>query len=232
MGGCMKSVKPIMKGFAQSPDVGRLKTANSEYLLLQNVRGFGGLGAKRRGVQTRVILSSGIMGFFDLKVEGDPTSPDKIAVVTSDGSITIFDWSEFIATFEYLFATGIKLNLQAPNLVWYSVEPTSASNPAWKVTEIATPVSTTSTDLFIESNDLFGFNDASGIWRMYPKYVGAATIPGVGANRFATGSAITNFASAQSFTTGSGPVFTDEKATPQRWRLSVTNALALKFTSV
>lgn len=228
----MAQGKPILKGFSQVPDVGSLKTDNGEYSFLQNVRGFGRLGAKRLGVQSRVVMESGIMGMHDLKIDDEPTSPDKIMIVTYDGSITIFDWSEFIVVFDYIFSTGFHLNLQAPNLKWYSVVPTSPTVGSWVLTEIAAPASTIATDFPLAANQLFGFQDASGIWRMHPRYLSGLAFPGVGATRYAAGIAVTTYTADRSFVTGVGPVFTDEKPTPQNWRLTVTNAPALMMTSV
>lgn len=220
-----------LQGFAAKPDLGATKTAASEYLGLQNIRGRGYYGFKRQGVQYKASFTSGVMGIFDLAIDGDPLSLDKIMVI-SRGRLTFFVWSEFVNTFNYLFAAGTKLNLQAPNLQWYSVAPVSASNPAWEILPISAPVITLSVNLVVSANQLYGFADSTGAWRMFTSIIPGTDVATIESTRFNPPSALTTYSSAQSYNTGFGPVFQDNTTSPQNWLLSVTNAPALSLTPI
>ena len=206
----------VLQGSKMVPDMGLLKQKPSEWSYLQNIRGLKkGIG-KRLGVQTMAVVSSSVMGVFELKIEGDPQSPDKYLIITRNGEFITYDPSELVSTgFTYLFASGIKLNLQSPNSTWYSMAPESASSPARVYTQIATPASTTSSDLSILQSEKWGFLDSSGTWRYYVESGSMRH------QRLPILASSTTYSTAISFTTGSGPVFQDSNL--RRYRLRVAN---------
>jgi len=213
--------KEILQGFSNLTDVGLLKLRDNEYPVLQNIRGF--TRAKRNGILSKAVLTSGIMGVFDLKVEGDPYSPDKILIVTRNGEFVVYEFSEISTVFDYLFATGITLNLQSPDSNWWSVAPDASTGILIK-TGISAPSTTRSTDLFIGAGQLLGFIDASGVWRIYVQD------GNIRKSRYATSTATTNYSSALSFVTGVGPVFEDTDL--ERWRITINNSGNLITTSI
>ncbi len=218
-----------LKQFQLDTDTGSLDLKPGEYESLQNIRGYGGLGTKRQGVQPRLTLSYGVMGMCDLKVDGDPTSPDRILVVDANGSFILYDYSEFLASFAYLFATGIKLNLQSPDLNWWALTVNSSTG-AINVTGIAAPTGALSADQSIRQDELYGFAFATGIWRLSVVATGLGT-PSIQTREYALSSATTTYSTAVSFNTGYGPVFQDDTGT-QRWRLSIANGGATQITSI
>ncbi len=223
--------KTVLTNFAAVPDVGELKREKGEYANLQNVRGWGGFGAKRRGVQNFPrALDSGIMGMFDLKIDGEPLSPDKILVVTQGGDYVLYDFTELISVFDFLFDAGVALYLQSPNLGWWDITPTTGDaggliNPLG----VAAPSSSISADLSVDVNQLFGFEDSTGIWRMYVD-TSNPVVPSLSTKRYSTASSITGYTSTVAFATGVGPCF--QTTDLQRWRLTIDNSGILTLTSI
>lgn len=214
--------KLILKGFTQSPDTGLLKNGINEYENLQNIRGWGDLGSKRRGVQTRVTLDTGIMGMFDLKIDSDPTSPDKIAVFTNGGDLVLYNYSELISSFDFMFETGITLALQSPDLNWWKLD-VSSTFPLG-TTGIVAPSTTISQDLNISQNELFGFQDATGVTRVFIDDKIIET------KRYNLSTPVVSYSTVQAYTNGFGPVFQDSLL--QNWRLVVDNTGALDSEQV
>jgi hypothetical protein len=214
--------KTILHDFSAKPDQGNLKRQAGEYAFMQNVRGWGQRGKKRQGVQTRATLEFGVMGIFDIKVDGDPLSPDKILVYDNNGSIILYDWSELISIFDFLFDTGSELDLQSPDLNWWKVAVDVSG--AITVTGIAAPGTTISSDLFVAQNALFGFKFSTTISRLY---IQAGTIK---TGIFGPSTPVTSYTTAQSFETGFGPVFQDGNL--DNFRLSVDNTGSLNSTQV
>ncbi len=219
--------KTILQQFTATPDTGSLKNTLAQYDFLQNIQGRTGLGRKRNGVQWRADLDSGCMGIFDLYNDGDPTSLDRVAVITGDGDMEIFRLSELLSMFTYAIDTGGAFYQQSADNSWWQIAPDSTTG-LLSVTGVAAPSSTRSTDLVVEQGHLFGFEDASGIWRMYvnneyPPSIAPAT------ERHATTSIVTTYTSI-AFTKSVGVVF--ELDTLDRYRLGVDNAGALTITGV
>lgn len=212
--------------------MGKLKTDDGQYSVLQNVRGWGGLGSKRRGVRTSARMSSGIMGIFDLKSEGDAATLDKILVVTANGDLNLFDYSELITVFDYLIEDGAGLVLQSANLSWWDIDPASG-NGVIRTEGVAAPSSPRSTDLNIQQGQLFGFADSSGIWRRFVfEQVGisGSKIGFLRGRRYALHEATTSYSSDLAFSTGVGPVF--QTAELQRWRWTISNSGISRLTSI
>lgn len=208
-----------------SPDLGLLKRSKGEYGNLQNFRGWGKKIAKRRGIQFSQSQESGIMGIFDLRNDGDPLSPDKILVVNGDGEFVLYQYSEFITVFNFLFATGFKLVLQSPDLTWWSVAPNTTTGIPESIV-ISTPVSTISTDLEVSQSQYFGFQNTSNIYR-FTVDSGTGSLQ-VTSFAYTTGTVV--YSQNQAFVNGVGPVFQDE--TLSRWRLQINNSGALITTSI
>lgn len=85
--------KALLKGFETTPDTGMLKNATDEYDFLQNVRGWGGLGSKRRGIQYKQTLTAGCLGLFDLSNNGDPRLSTFCIAIDANGNITTYDFT-------------------------------------------------------------------------------------------------------------------------------------------
>jgi len=213
--------KFVNTGFSQKPDLGLLKTKKSEYSFLQNIRGRGGLGFKRNGLQTVATYDSSVMGIFDLSNDGDPDSPDLILVITRDGLFTTYTPSEFITTFTFLFS-GAQIILQSPNLTWFSVDLDSTLIPF--TTEVVAPSASQSMDMLVGTSDLLGYVDGTGTSRLYVEY------GFIKAKRYnaVTGEVI--FTTDLAFNHGYGPVFMDSDL--ESWRLSVTNEGILSVASI
>lgn len=209
--------KTILTEFKAVPDQGNLKRLPGEYAFTQNARGWGKRGKKRAGVQTRVTLAYGIMGIFDVKVDGDPLSPDKIMVYDNNGTITFYEFSELTSIFDFLFDTGSSLNLQSPNLNWYNITVTAGG--ILGTTQIAAPGTTISSDLRIDQNQLLGFNKTTTFVRLYIEANFVKT------KQYNLSTPITSYTTAQAFTTGFGPVFQD--ANLLNFRLTVNNSGAI-----
>jgi hypothetical protein len=208
----------LLTGFTAVSNVGLTKTKDSEYSNLQNVRGNFKFGSKRRGVQGMVTLSNAVLGIFDLKIDGDADSPDKIAVYDGAGNIILYDPTELTVLFEWLFASTVYLNLQSPDLNWWEVYP-DATTGILKCNGVAAPASTTSTDLFIPNNALYGF--VASTTKIYRVYVSIENInqPRVAVKQYGNSSAVTTYTSVVGYTTGSGPVFQDNLLRNHRLRV-------------
>lgn len=225
-------MKSVLTNFTESPDTGRLKKDNGEYSFLQNIRGFGGLGSKRFGIRTSDVLTSGIMGIFDLKIEGVAETQDKIIIITANGDVNVYDYSELIAVFNYLIADGASLVLQSANSSWWDIDP-QTGNGVLRTEGVAAPSSTRSTDLNVKQGELFGFADSTGIWGRYVQEqisVGGSKMGFLRGRRYALHEATTTYSTDLAFTTGSGPVF--QTSDLQRWRWSVTNQGISRLTSI
>lgn len=205
-------------------DVGHLKGDPRAWDNLQNIRGWGNFIAKRQGIQNSVSSSYGTMGIFDLRNDGDPLSPDKILVVNTNGDFVLYDFSEFVVVFDFMFNTGINLNLQAPNNTWFSVRPDEDGEIT--TTFIAAPVTTISSDLLILQDEYFGFQMTSNTYRLNVN----GTTGELQVSSYGPSTATTAYSSNQSFVKTVGPVFQDEFL--QRWRLSVSNIGELTLTAI
>ena len=211
-----------LHGFDVKPDLGKLKRAPSEYENLQNVRASGDRGQKREGIAPVYSFSSGVMGIWDLKTDDDPTSNNKVAIWTRDGTMTLFELSEIISSFEYLIDTGITLYLQSPDLNWWSWAPNSSGLMVGTV--VAAPSSSQSTDFNVAVGQLFGFEDATGIWRL-------KTVNGFyQTQRYALAPYTTLYSTTLSIATGAGIVF--EETNLNRVRISTNNAGSLITTVI
>lgn len=220
--------KLLLQGFSSKPYTGLTKTDDHEYSVLQNVSGFGGFGAKRRGIQGMATLSSGILGIFDLKVDGDADSPDRFMVYLYNGTVVIYEPSELTVLFEYLFESTITINLQAPNLTCYSLIP-DTSDGTLILTEIATPGTLTSSDLFVSATDLLGFvASTSKIYRLMINT--SITPPALAVREYGTASSVTSYSTALSFAAGYGPIFQSNDLI--NYRLGVNNSAELILTEV
>lgn len=203
-----------LHGFNQKPDQGKLKRGTAEYESMQNVRGIGHHGTKRPGVATLDSTDSAIMGIFDLKVDSDPTSPDKIVVMTRGGDWLMYEAAELLTVFNYLMASGIYLNLQSPDLNWWSV--TANASGLIPLTVIAAPASSQASDFNVAVGQLFGFADSAGIWRIYSEAAFTRS------RRYATVPATTTYSSALSISDGYGIVF--EEPNLNRVRYTINNS--------
>lgn len=220
----------LLAGFSTGSNVGLTKTRDDEYSNLQNVRGNFLFGSKRRGVQGMVTLSYAILGIFDLKIDGDASSPDKIAVYDGSGSIVIYNPTELIVLFEFLFASSIYLNLQSPNLDWWEVYP-DATTGILQCNGIAAPATTISSDTFIPVNALYGFTASSTkIWRLFVDLQNISN-PAISVREYGPSSAVTTYSSVQAYTTGSGPVFQDNLLRNHRLRVANGGFLELIETA-
>ena len=217
-------MKYKLTGASASPDTGLLKKEAGEYTFLQNIRGWGGRTAKRTGVQFSASVTN-VMGIFDLQNDGDPTSLDKILVVDGDGDLVLYDYSELVTIFDYLFSTGITLSLQSSDLNWWDITPNTTTGVI-SPTVVTAPASTRSTDLSISQSQTFGFIDSTGIWRLQVDSLDGT----VYTTRYATATSTNSFTTNLGFATGVGPVFQDELLT--RWRLTVSTAGQLTATAI
>jgi hypothetical protein len=212
--------------FTQSvlaPDMGNLKGSQSEWENLQNLRGWGNLISRRKGVRSSLIMESGIMGIHDLQTTEDPTSSDKILLTLNNGSLVFLDYSEIYTAFNYLFTGSAKLALQSPDDNWWDVTPNSSGeiNP----TVIATPSTTISTDLNLGVTELLGFESSSVIYKMSINDLGAVEI-----DTYGLSPSETEYTTTQAFTKLVGPVFTSGNL--QRFRLTCDNAGSLTTTAL
>jgi hypothetical protein len=192
--------RELMTGFSQAPDMGFLKRNDGQYGNLQNVRGWGKLGTKRQGVDTRDTLDYGVMGIFDAFRDGDPTSPNKLFVITQDGSMIVYDPTELLTTFDWVL-DSVSLYLQSPDLTWWAGIPDSGGTLNW--TASAAPASSQATDFVVAQSQIFGFKDSTGIWRMSCP----ASILTI--QRYGPTSALTTFSTPLAITTAAGIVFQD-----------------------
>ena len=199
--------------------MGLLKRAPGEWQVLQNLRGWGDRIKRRQGTRTSVTLDTGIMGIFDLAVDGDPLSPEKILVIGFDGTFNLYDFSELVSIFDYLFSTSTLLYLQSPDLNWWDVTPDSGTGII-SPEVVAAPGTTITSDLNVFQNQLFGFLDSTGVWAIS---VGTQGSPVT--SRYGLASGETLYTSTQAFESGFGPVFQDNLLT--RWKLGINNAGAL-----
>lgn len=212
----------VFTGASTNPDSGSLKNEIGEYNGLQNIRGWGGFIAKRRGIQSSVELSSGILGIFDLYNDGDPLSPNKILVVDTNGDFVLYDYSELITIFDYLFSNGIKLGLQSPDLNWWSVIPNDSGELV--ATVISTPISTISSDLQVTQDQLFGFQMSSNVYRLSVD----PTLGELKITSYNTTSGTIDYTQSQNFVTGVGPVF--QTSDLNHFRLTINNSGELVLT--
>lgn len=206
-----------------APDVGSLKGTDSEWDNLQNLRGWGNLISRRKGVRSSLVMESGIMGIHDLQTADDPTSLDKILVTLNNGSLVFLDYSEIYTAFNYLFTGSAKLALQSPDDNWWDVTPNSSGeiNP----TVIATPSTTISTDLNLGVTDLFGFESSTVIYKMSVNDLG-----GVELDTYGLSPSETEYTDTRAFTKLVGPVFTSGNLS--RFRLTCDNAGNLTTTAL
>lgn len=214
--------KTVLTKFRALPDQGNLKRQAGEYAFTQNVRGWGNRGAKRTGIQTRVTLDAGVMGIFDLKIDGEALSPDKIMVYDYNGDIILYDYSELISIFDFLFSSGSALYLQSPNLNWWSISVTA--NSSIMETQVAAPVTTISEDLQIAQNEIFGFNNTTVFNSIYISSGNIKT------KIYGLSTPVTNYTTTQAFVNGVGPVFEDSNL--NRFRLIVANGGILESIQV
>lgn len=222
--------KKVLTGFATVPDTGSIKSEPGEYESLQNYRGWGKFGAKRQGVQTCFTQAFGVMGMFDLKNDGDPTSMDKILIVDANGSITLYDFTDFIIAFDYEIDTtnGGHLVLQSPDLNWWQLEPNTSG--VLQITGSSAPGTTISTNLRILQNQYFGFLDNNNLWGMYVDAGGVT--PLLKTKQYSKSLVpVTKYTTIQGFTTGFGPVLQDTLG-QQWWRIGISNAGAITYTSI
>lgn len=212
-------------GATLAPDVGNLKKLPGEYDNLQNVRGWGMRIAQRRGIGVGVTISSGVMGLFDLQNDGDPLSPDKIAVITYDGRLILYDFSELTTAFDFLFSTGITLILQSSDDNWWECTVDSTTGLI-TTTAIAAPATTISEDLDVRQDQFFGFNDSTGAWRVQVD-AGTGTLS---TRRYGTTTGIEVYSSNQAFVKTVGPVFQDSQLV--RWRMGIGNDGLITTTAI
>lgn len=222
----------LLSGFSSGSNVGLTKTRDGEYSVLQNVRGNFKFGSKRRGILGIDVLDNGVLGIFDLKIDGDAASPDKIAVYDGAGDIILYDPSEFNVLFEFLFESGVYLNLQSPDLDWWEVYP-DATTGILQCNGIVAPGTTISADLPVPSNALFGFQASSTkIYRLFVDVEELDTefIPFIAIEEYSSYASTFTYSSVQAFTTGYGPVFEDSLSRNQR--LSVANGGILNIVEI
>lgn len=217
--------KDVKVDFQLAPDTGELKHSDGEFSNLQNIRGWGKLGSKRRGIQFSTSLSGGVMGMFDLQIDGDPTSPNKILVVCTDGNFYLYDYSEFITVFDFMFDTGFYLLLQAPDLTWWRVS-INATTGIPNITGVVAPINTITQDQFIPQSQIYGFKNSSNAWRIF---VGSAG--NIKTQSYATPASTVLYTSNQAFETGFGPVFQDSTFL-NNWRIKVANGGILGTVSI
>lgn len=210
-----------MQRFHLVADTGRTKVESGEWQYLQNVRGWGGRGRKRQGVQTVAKPTSGIMGFFDL--ENGAGTPDKVVVWLNSGSLLLYDWSELTTTFDYLMDGG-NLILQSPDLDWWQVSPDAATG-LLGILGVAAPSVTRSTDLVLGQDETFGFKQTAYVWRLFVPSTGFPTV-----RQYALAGGSATYTTDLAFSTGSGPVFTDEYLV--RRRIEVANGGIIQTTEV
>lgn len=203
-----------LSGFSQKPDQGKLKRAPSEYENLQNISGRGSKARKRQGVTGITSLSTGIMGFFDMKVDGDPQSNDSVMVFTHGGDWVLYAIEELLTTFDILMATGVTLYMQSPDLVWWSCAPDSSM--IFTKTAVAAPASYTTADFNVALGQIFGFADSTGITRIY------SSGETMYLKRYATAPYTTLYSTTLAIGTGYGIVF--EESDLNRVRYSVDNS--------
>jgi len=219
-----------MKGLLQrcdlTPDTGSLKNTSGQYDFLQNVRGFGGLIAKRNGILNIDELDAGVMGIFDMYRDGDPTSPDKVLVVDGDGDFQVYDWTELTTVFNYVISDGGTYYQQSADNSWWQIYPDSGTGQL-VVAGVAAPTSTRSTDLIVAQGEIFGSVDGTTTWRFFVEN----TYPPVAnaVQEYGAVSADATFSSI-AFTKAVGLVF--ELDTLERYRVGVDNAGALTLTGI
>ncbi len=221
----------ILSGAAAVPSLGLTKTQDDEYSALQNVRGYARFASKRKGVQGMVTCAYSVLGIFDLKIDGDAYSPDKILVYLRDGSISLYDPTELMVLFEWLFDSTIPLYLQSPNLDWWDVTPAALTGFV-PCNGVSAPASSLSADLFIPGNALFGFVASSTkIYRMFVDDQTNPGVPSLATREYGIASAVTSYSSTQAFATGFGPVF-QNAASLKNYRLNIGNGGVIQLTQV
>lgn len=218
------STTKLLQGFNCLTDSGALKNLDGEYPYLQNIRGWGKYGTKRKGIQTIRNFDSGIMGMFDLKIDGDSTLPDKVLIVTYDGSIWLFNSTEIVSSFDILFASGIKLFLESPNGEDWNITPAAATGIITPTSTAAIPLTNT-TDYFISNSTTLGFATTSNIWRLYLDDDGTPITESYPLLGGASG-----ITANMAFITTKGLVF--ESSTGVRRRLTINNSGALVTTEI
>lgn len=219
-----------MKGLLQrcdlTPDTGSLKNQVGQYDFLQNVRGFGGLIAKRNGVKTIDELDAGVMGIFDMYRDGDPASPDKVLVVDGDGDFQVYDWTEFTTVFTYVISDGGTYYQQSSDDAWWQIYPSTGTGQL-VVEGVAAPASTRSTDLVVAQGEIFGSIDGTTTWRFYIENEYPPVANAV--QEYGVVSADATFSSL-AFTKACGLVF--QLDTLERYRVGVDTAGALTLTGI
>jgi hypothetical protein len=218
--------RKLLQGFNTITDTGYLKADDGEYTWLQNVRGWGGAGRKRKGVQTLRTFGGGVMGWLDMRVDNDATVMDKILIVTGDGSLWSLAPEELAISFDYLINTTSngKLYLQSPNLTWFDCTPTSAG--AINPTEAAAPTTTITADQVIAQSEAFGFLFASVTWLLGVDELTQAIM----LTEYPVVSGLTTYTTTRAFVTGVGPVLTG--STGLQYRVSVNNDSSLTTTEL
>lgn len=222
--GCMEMSTTVYTGASATPDTGQLKGTKSEWNNIQNVRGWGNFISKRRGIQTGVTSAYGTLGIFDLKNDGDPLSQNKILVVNTNGDFVLYDYSELVVVFDFLFSQNVPLGLQSQNGTWFSMAPNNAGQLV--VTVISAPINTISSNLIVLNYQFFGFQMASNVYRVRVDSIQQALTT---QSYSQTGGTVV-YQTIQAFNYGFGVIFQDQAL--NNWMLSIQNSGSLTLTIV
>ncbi|MEM4247650.1 MAG: hypothetical protein QXH80_00080 [Candidatus Nanoarchaeia archaeon] len=206
--------KILLHEFSTCVDTGFLKATPAEYKQLQNIRGWGGLGSKRRGIRTSATFDYGIMGVFDLKLDEDPNFIDKIAIVDGNGSLWLYSFEELYSIFNNVHDSGVKLLLQSPDLSWWNCTPDEDGIILPTLT--SEPASTITSDFTVAQDELYGFTNTNGIMRLSVNHSGE-----IETKQYTVTTSTGTYTSDRCFETGVGLVF--ETTELNRFRITVTN---------
>ncbi len=213
----------VLRRFSTVPDKGLLKCDAGEYPLMQNIRGIGGRGFKRAGIKTSARLSTAPMGIFDLYMGAG--TPDKVAIITRDGYLTLYGLTELVLNFDHLMASGVNIALQSPDLTWYLVAPNATTGIMRTTEATVAPTTIRSSDLVIQQGQLLGFATATLIWGQ------SITTGGfIRTTEFVLAEATTTYTADLAFSFGHGPVFEDANVVLHR--LNVANGGILGTTEL
>lgn len=210
----------LLQGFNCIADSGYLKQEDGEYSHLQNIRGWMGKGAKRRGVRPIKNFTTGIMGMFDPYIDGEGNSLNKIIIVTQNGSLWLMDPTELTTTMDFLHGTASKFYMQSPDLSWWDCGPTSAG--------LLTPAGITyagasiSADLTIAATQSYGFSFTGKTYRWWVGTDGAISL-----REYVAVSGLTEYTTTRAFATGYGLIFTSDDLTQRK--LTIDNAGAFNI---
>lgn len=207
----------LMQGFDLLTDSGYLKQEDMEYNVLQNIRGWGGLGNKRRGVQTLRSFESAVMGFMDCKVDGTIATLNKILVQTGDGSLWFLDPIELVTAFDFMQTSASKLYLQDSASGWWDCTP-GATTGLFTPTGVTYSGATISTDFIIGETQSYAFQGTSVCYQLYldPTTWAPTT------KEYLALSGVTEYSTTRAFTYGHGLVFTQADST--RYRLGIDSS--------